>query len=402
MNAVGIDVSKGKSTVAILRPFGEIVASPFEVMHTAEGLKTLAKKIQSLEGETRVVMECTGSYHQPIARTLWEAGLFVSAVHPQLIHNFGNNTIRKVKTDSADSLKIANYALSHWLSLTQYTPEENIRHMLKAYTRQYSKYSKIRSMLINNFIALTDQTFPGVNELFSSQPREKDGHQKWVDFASKFWHCHCVCKVSLNAFTERYSKWCKRTGYYFSASKAETIYSAAGSHVCIMPQHDMTRLLITQSISQLNAVSESLAVISREMNRLAALLPEYVVVREFYGVGDILASQLIAEIGDVRRFAHKGSLVCFAGLDAPPFQSGKFESGNRHISKKGSPHLRRALFLVMDCLLKHKPADEPVFQFLDRKRAEGKHYYSYMISGSAKFLRIYYARVKEHLDSLES
>lgn len=76
-------------------------------------------------------------------------------------------------------------------------------------------------------------------------------------------------------------------------------------------------------------------------------------------------------------------------------------SHNRTISKKGSPHLRAALFQVMDCLLKTQPVNDPVFQFIDRKRSEGKHYYSYMCAGSAKFLRIYYARVKEYLTALE-
>ena len=94
-------------------------------------------------------------------------------------------------------------------------------------------------------------------------------------------------------------------------------------------------------------------------------------------------------------------LVCYAGLEAPPYQSGKFDSANRHISKRGSPHLRKALFQVMDAYIKHSPIDEPVYQFLDRKRSEGKHYYSYMTAGSAKFLRIYYARVKAYLDTLD-
>jgi hypothetical protein len=72
---------------------------------TGSELSKLASLLKSLHGETKVVMECTGAYHLPIANTLHEAGLFVSAVHAQLIHNFGNNTIRKVKTDKADAIK---------------------------------------------------------------------------------------------------------------------------------------------------------------------------------------------------------------------------------------------------------------------------------------------------------
>jgi transposase len=170
----------------------------------------------------------------------------------------------------------------------------------------------------------------------------------------------------------------------------------------VLPKCETTKLLTTQTVFQLDTVSKTLAAIAAEMKRLAQLLPEYPVVSAFYGVGDLLGPQLTAEIGDIYRFHRKESLVCYAGLEAPPFQSGKFESTDRNISKKGSPHLRRTLFNVMDCLIKNSPADDPIYQFLDRKRAEGKHYYSYMTAGSAKFLRIYYARVKEYLDSLDS
>jgi len=137
------------------------------------------------------------------------------------------------------------------------------------------------------------------------------------------------------------------------------------------------------------------------MNRLAAQLPEYPVVLAFRGVGEILGPQLIAEVGDVRRFPKKSSLVCFAGLEPTDNQSGKFQ-GDEKISKKGSPHLRKALFQVMSCLLQHSPTNDPVYQLLDRKRAENKHYYSYMNAGAAKFLRIYYARIKAYLDTLEA
>lgn len=401
MNAVGIDVSKGKSTIAVMRPMGEVVAVPFEVGHTAAELDELARFILKLDGETRVIMEYTGSYYEPIAYALHEAGLYVSTVHAQLIHDFGNNTIRRVKTDKADALKIAAYGLANWNALPRFSPQEEIRRQLKAYSRQYTKYMKLKTMLKNNFISLTDSTFPGVNELFSSPPRKEDGHEKWLDFAMKFWHAECVCGLSEKVFTERYRKWCTKAGYYFSADKAAAIYAASCGHIGLLPKDDTTELLVQQSITQLNCICTSLAVIASKMSSLAAILPEYPVVMKFFGVGDNLGPRIMAEIGDVRRFARKESLVCFAGLEAPPYQSGKFELTDRNISKKGSPHLRKALFQVMDCLLKKAPADDPVFQFLDRKRSEGKHYYSYMTAGCAKFLRIYYARVKEYRNNSE-
>jgi transposase len=207
-----------------------------------------------------------------------------------------------------------------------------------------------------------------------------------------------VRTLTPKAFSERYRKWCRREGYYFSQEKADDIYTSACAHVCVIPKNDVTKLLIKQAVAQVITISETIAVIAAEMKRIAASLPEHEVVVGFYGVGDILGPQLMAEIGDIYRYPKKSSLVRFTGLEPVENSSGKFQ-GNEEISKQGSPHLRKTLFQVMDCILKNAPKDNSIFQFLDRKRIEGKHYYSYMCAGSAKFLRIYYARVKEHLDN---
>ena len=87
MDAVRIDVSKGKSTVAIMRPFGEIVSTPFEIKHTTSDIRSLVELINSIEGESRVVMEHTGRYYEVLANQLSKANLFVSAINPRLIRD---------------------------------------------------------------------------------------------------------------------------------------------------------------------------------------------------------------------------------------------------------------------------------------------------------------------------
>ena len=401
MNAVGIDVSKGHSTVAVVRHLGEIVASPFEVSHTEPELSKLIQMLKELSGETKIIMESTGSYHLPIANALHEAGLHVIAVNPQLTKDGGKTTIRKDKTDSIDSLGLANYLLSHWLSLSEYIPGDDVRRMLKVYSRQYNKYIKLKTMLKNNLISLTDQTFPGVNELFASPARKSDGHEKWIDFTHKFWHCECVCSLTPRAFEDKYRRFCKSNNYYFTEAKAEDLYMSACAHFGVMSKNETTKTLITNAIAQVNAISESIAIMMHEMIGLASSLPEYGIVMDFYGVGETLGTQLIAEIGNVYRYQKKSSLVRFAGLEPVANSSGKYH-GKEKISKQGSPHIRRTLFLVMDCILKTKPIDDPVYQFLDRKRSENKPYRSYMCAGSAKFLRMYYSRVKACLDKYYS
>lgn len=400
MNAVGIDISKGKSMVSVMRPLGEVVAKPFSVRHTGSELKELADYLKSLKGETRVIMEHTGRYYEPVAQFLHDAGLYVSAVNPKLIKDYGNNSLRKVKTDKADSRKIAKYGLDNWVELRQYASMDKIRYQLKTLNRQCNLYTKTKTMMKNNLIALLDQTYPGVNALFGSPVRE-DGTQKWVDFAASFWHVDCVRNMSPATFTERYRKWCKRHGYNFSSDRAAGIHAGAKDQIAVMPKDDLTKMLIRQAIVSLNAVSKTVEQMKAEMLQLAAQLPEYPVVMGMHSVGDSLGPQLMAEIGDVTRFARRSSITSFAGVDPGADQSGGHEAKSVPTSKSGPPELRKALFLVMDNLLKSMPQDDPVYRFMDKKRAEGKPYLVYMTAGANKFLRIYYAKVKEYLAKLE-
>ena len=399
MNAVGIDVSKGKSMVAILRPYGEIVSKPFEVKHTVSGIRSLIKQIRSIDGESRIVMEHTGRYYEPLVRALSQANLFVSAVNPKLIKDFSDNSLRKVKSDRADALKIARYTLDSWTELRQYSLMDEIRNQLKTMNRQFDFYMKHKTAMKNNLIGILDQTYPGANTYFDSPARD-DGSQKWVDFAITYWHVDCVRKLSLNAFIDHYQKWCKRKKYNFSESKAEEIHRTAKELVPVLPKDDLTKLIIKQAVEHLNTASQTVEQLRIMMNEAASKLPEYPVVMAMKGVGKSLGPQLIAEIGDVSRFTHKGAITAFAGVDPGVNESGSYEQKSVPTSKRGSSTLRKTLFQVMDVLIKTKPQDDPVYLFMDKKRAQGKPYYVYMTAGANKFLRIYYGRVKEYLSSL--
>ena len=396
MNAVGIDVSKGKSMMMALQPMNQVVLKPKEYPHTEVGLEQMAHAILSLGEDTRVIMEATGRYHEPVAAVLHEYGIHVTVINPLFIKQSGGGSIRKVKTDKADARKIAKYGLDNWMDLREYTPMEAIREQLKLSSRQYNLYMKIVVALENNLISLTDKVFPGVNEMFTS-PDRADGSQKWVDFLITFWHCECIALISEAAFTERYRKWCKRKGYHFSDYKAADLYIDSIGHITTLPKNSNTKLIITTAAKELTSAKATLAVLRTEMDRLARQLPEYETVRTMYGVGEKTAPQLMAEIGDVRRFPRRSSIVSFAGVDPAVDESGKHISKSNPTTKRGSPHLRKTLYQIVCTYLRKAPADEPVYQFLDKKRSEGKPYFVYMTAAQNKFLRIYYARVKECL-----
>ena len=264
--------------------------------------------------------------------------------------------------------------------------------------RQFDFYMKHKTAMKNNLISLIDQTYPGANTYFDSPTRE-DGSQKWVDFLDTYWHVDCVRKMSLNAFTVHYQKWCSRKKYNFSKSKAEEIHGTAKELIPVLPKDDFTKRIIKQAVEQLNAASQTVEQLRLLMNETASKLPEYPVVMEMKGVGPSLGPQLMAEIGDVARFTHKGAITAFAGVDPGVNNSGDYSQKSVHISKHGPPVLRKTLFQIMDILIKTKP-DDAVYLFMDKKRAEGKPYYVYMTAGANKFLRIYYGRVKEYLATL--
>ena len=309
MNAVGIDVSKGKSMVAIMKPFGVVVASPFEVSHNGQELKELVERLKLLPDETKVVMEYTGNYYEPIARYLHNEGIYVSVVNAMLLHNYSGNSIRKAKTDKKDAVRIAQYALDRWLDLKEYIPDDELRKSLKLLNRQYTSLCKVKTMLNNNFISLVDQSFPGINKLFKSPQRSSDGHLKWVDFVIKFPHCECVSNIPRNAFKDKYQRWCNKNGYYYSDKKANKIYDYSKALIPTLPNSEYITALLAQSAKQLNSACETHSELQKQMTSLSEQLPEHDVVTGMYGIGKVLAPQLMAEIGDTRRFHSRKAIT---------------------------------------------------------------------------------------------
>ena len=210
-----------------------------------------------------------------------------------------------------------------------------------------------------------------MNKLFDSPPRE-DGSEKWVDYAYSFWHVDCVRKIGLKTFTERYKAFCKKHHYIFQQDKPEKLFHASKELVAVFPKEKTYKLLIQQSIQQLNLASGHVERLRQEMNALASTLPEYNTVMGIYGVGKTYGPQLIAEIGNVSRFTHREALTAFAGVDPGVDESGQHKSKSNRASKVASARLRKTLFQIMTTLLQNAPVDDPVYRFLDKKRAQGK------------------------------
>jgi len=395
MISVGIDVSKEKSTVCILKPYGEMVCSPYEITHTEKDLSELAALIRHIDGDVRVVMEATGNYHLPILSYLKDRGVYVAVINPLIMKKYASVTLRKGKTDKLDAIKIASYGLDNWLHLVDYEASEEVYMQLRLLGRQYAHYIKIR---IDSKLSLTnmlDSTMPGIKTLLQSRSYkpEKD---KLNDFVEEYWHFNNITKKSEKQFIKSYISWAKKKGYHQSESKAIQIYALAKEGIPTLSSNaPSTKMLVLEAVRVLREVDKTLAMILSQMQVLARSLKEYAIVREMGGAGEILAPRLIAEIGDVRRFHSGKALIAYAGIDTPPYQSGQFTGSNRHISKRGSSTLRKTGYEVMKCLKSNKPEGDAVYLFMLKKEGEGKPSKVAKIAGLNKFLRIYYARVKE-------
>ena len=160
--------------------------------------------------------------------------------------------------------------------------------------RKSSRHDKRKSPRIltlrNGLIALADQTFPSIDQAFGHAIKNADGHEKWVDFFSIYWHRDCVLRLSIEKFTESYRKWCLRRNYKFRTNTAHKLYALAQDAVPTLPKNNGTKALVLQACKSLNAVCEAKQSTQEEMNRLASLLPEYEVVMQMEGTGPMRSS----------------------------------------------------------------------------------------------------------------
>ena len=397
MISVGIDVSKGESTVCVMKPGGEVLKPPFKMLHSIEDIVHLSNLIKSYDEETRVVLEDTGHYHLPVVSLLVEKGIFVCTVNALRMKKFCSQDIRRAKTDRIDSIHIASYGLTYWDKLTPVLLPKDVYRELKLLARQYYQTVSILIKAKVNLSNLLDQVMPGVKSLMSDSP----SNHKLTDFVNRYWHYGHILDMGEKRFTTDYCKWAKKMGYRVYERLAKEILAVAQNGIPVLPNSQSTKIVVQEAVRVVHQIEISRDTILTQMQQLAKSLPEYSVVRDMPCIGDTLAPRVIAEIGDVRRFRNKHSLIAYAGIDAPPYQSGSFFATERHISKRGNSYLRKTGYEIMQCLIQHKPDDDPVYSFIQKKRSEGKSAKEAMIAGLNKFLRIYYGRVTELYNQID-
>ena len=388
---VGIDISKGKSTVAILSLAGEVIEEPFEITHDLKGLKVLEEKIKNIPKEDlKIVMEETGTYHLPVFGYLIDKGYFVVAENALKIKKYLDRCLRKAKTDKKDSYKLAGYCCDNWYKLNMSYDDEEIYDNLKFLSRQYIASIEIQVQEKVNFSNLCDLLFPGYYQLL-----DDNTFILGLEIFKKYYHPEIVTNKKQSQFVNEIDKIAKKLGHKGAGiTLANKIYNLALNTLSVRPNNKYSQLSAISCADALILQIKTSKEIISNMDELARELPEYEEISNISGCGNKLTSRIIAEIGDIRRFTNAGSLIAYAGLDAPPYQSGQFEATNRHISKRGNRYLRKTGYEIMKSIKSSCSDDNELKMYMIQKENEGKAKKVAKIATLNKFLRQYYGKVK--------
>ena len=358
---IGIDIAKRSHQAAVTDASGELIVKPFSFKNSALGFAQFLSVLEenSVAYSCCVIgLEATGHYWYPLYFFLVEQKFTVKVFNPIQTAAFREIAIRKVKNDNHDSIMIADFTRFGRYSET-YIPSEAML-ALKNLSRFRLSVSDLCSDLKRRTLVLLDQIFPEYSSVFSDTfgTTSKQLLEKYStpgEFSE-------ISTTKLANFIHKISRG------RFGREKAELIKAAAHDSVGISYAIDTFSFQIKQLVEQIEFMEDQLNEIDAEMAKLLAQ-SEYSVITTISGIGPTLGSIIVSEIGDIERFETSSKLVAYAGLDASVKQSGEFNSTQNKISKRGSPHLRRALWMAAFMSLRNDPA---LYDYYSRLRARGK------------------------------
>lgn len=358
---IGIDIAKRSHQAAVTNASGELIVKPFSFKNSAIGFAQFLSVLEenSVAYSCCVIgLEATGHYWYPLYFFLVEQKFTVKVFNPIQTAAFREIAIRKVKNDNHDSIMIADFTRFGRYSET-YIPSEAML-ALKNLSRFHLSVSDLCSDLKRRTLVLLDQIFPEYSSVFSDTfgTTSKQLLEKYStpdEFSE-------ISTTKLANFIHKISRG------RFGREKAELIKAAAHDSVGISYAIDTFSFQIKQLVEQIEFMEDQLNEIDAEMAKLLAQ-SEYSVITTISGIGPTLGSIIVSEIGDIERFETSSKLVAYAGLDASVKQSGEFNSTQNKISKRGSPHLRRALWMAAFMSLRNDPA---LYDYYSRLRARGK------------------------------
>ena len=377
----GIDVAKRKHAVVVLNEHGQIYQPVFTIQNTREGMEFLVEAFQKLGSGVMVGLEATGHYWLSLYDVLTRQGYAVAVINPLQIAAYRKSGVRKVKNDRTDAVWIADFVRIANLPASS----RDIPALLQL--RELSRFRYWLSEQIGDckrkLITILDRVFPEYESLFSSvfvqSSRalllEAVSAQDFADF-------------DLQELTELLQK---KSRSRFGVEKAKEIHAQAHQSIGVGFLADAAQVEMRCLLAQLELLEEQEEEIEQALTSLLETIPQHIL--SIPGIGLATGAAILAEIGDIQRFESADKLVAYAGIDATVHQSGQFQASEMHMSKRGSPYLRLALWQAASMAIQH---NEELKAYYEKKRAEGKAHGTALGAVCRKLLVRVYIILKEN------
>lgn len=375
---VGVDIGKHNHEATILNSSGEEIGS-VKFSNTKSGLKKLLSLVPDCS-DAVFGLEATGHYWLPIYCSLKAQDLSLVVINPIQSDSLRNLYIRRTKTDKKDSFIIADVLRIGRVPETQLASEANME--LQTLCRLRFEFIDQIVALKQRLIAVLDKIFPEYDSMFS------DIFIK----SSKVLLKNAPTPEEILEFDLSELSQLLNTASrgHFGVSKARELKSAAENSFGITIALDAFRLELKLLMEQIEFIEAHVAQIDLKVSEYMENIQTDITT--IPGIGNVLGASILAEIGDISRFSNPKKLVAYAGLDATVHESGQFTGTRSRISKRGSPYLRRAIWIAAFSAKK----SNPVFaEYYNKKLGEGKHKQTAIGACARKLTYLIYYILKE-------
>ena len=382
MYIVGIDIGKNHHEASIVSPEGKQIGRSLRFATTHKGADSLMSFIFKNIGNSPCVfgMEATGHYWYPIYSFLKAKGYTIYVINPILSDSLRKMYIRQTKNDSIDSFLIAEVIRFGQFGTTSMA-DENILAMRQLCRYRDSVISS-RTEIKLRIGTIMEQIFPEYEKQFSSL---------WMSTSMGILEKYLTPENIENAPIDELFEIIKDKSHNrLTRTKAISIKEAAADTFGIKIAQDAFSFQLKQLIDRMNFLD-------KQIEALDCQILEYYEKFDCYlhtipGIGIIGAATILAEIGDISRFKNSSSLIAFAGIDPTVRQSGEFNSTHNHMSKRGSPYLRHAIFLAATTCSFH---NSPLNAYYKKKRDQGKHHLTATGAVARKLTTVIYAVLRD-------
>ena len=382
MYIVGIDIGKNHHEASIVSPEGKQIGRSLRFATTHKGADSLMSFIFKNIGNSPCVfgMEATGHYWYPIYSFLKVKGYTIYVINPIQSDSLRKMYIRQTKNDSIDSFLIAEVIRFGQFGTTSMA-DENILAMRQLCRYRDSVISS-RTEIKLRIGTIMEQIFPEYEKQFSSL---------WVSTSMGILEKYLTPENIENAPIDELFEIIKDKSHNrLTRAKAISIKEAAADTFGIKIAQDAFSFQLKQLIDRMNFFD-------KQIEALDCQILEYYEKFDCYlhtipGIGMIAAATILAEIGDINRFKSSSALVAFAGIDPTVRQSGEFSSTHNHMSKRGSPYLRHAIFLAATTCSFH---NSPLNAYYKKKRDQGKHHLTATGAVARKLTTVIYAVLRD-------